>query len=537
MGIPEAPTKPNDFDIHTLPKLIRKKADEYGDDVLITENATGETLTFEEADRKSDDVAASLDDAGVEEGDVVATLMTNSIHHVLLMLGSFKRGAIFSAVNAEFKNEDLRNALDDIEPELFALDAVMLENYESVRGDVPIGTEYIRYGTLDGARPFDELLESSAEPPDVTIKPSDPAVILFTGGTTGRPKPVLNPQFGLIAGAHRFDQTFEPGEDDVYLTLGQMFHVAGQQYGVLGPMLTGTPSVLAMRFSASEYWDWVNTHEATIIDAAGDIQDALLDAHDEPVENTARRSLAASAPAATNERFAERFGIDELVEAWSMTELGGVNVTSTPPFDPSEVKGKKGKPVGTAEPWAEIAIMDEQGGQLPAGPENVGEIHLRPNVSHMFMKRYYNYPEKTVEAFEDLWLATGDFGYLDEENVLHFTGRGVDHLRRFGENFSAQEVESILNQHPDVAASCIVGVPNETISGDDAKAYVVVSAGASPEPGELVAWCDERLADFKVPRYIEFIDELPRGESKQQIKRNQLADRGIRGAWDSQAEN
>lgn len=537
MELPESPSKPQDFPINTVEQLVAEKAEEFGDRTLITENATGQTLTFREAADRSDAVAAALDEYGIERGDVVGTLMPNSIDHVLLMLGTLKRGAVFSAVNAEFKHDDLRNALRDIEPELFVVDVLMQENYESIRDDIEVPRELIRHASMDGADDFENLLESSSEPPDARVTPSDPAVILFTGGTTGNPKPVLNPHFGLVAGAYRFQQTFRPRSDDTYLSLGQLFHVAGQQYGVLGPMLTGIQSVLAMRFSASEYWSWVNEHEATLIDAGGsDIADVLLHTHEEPVENPVRLSLGASAPTEANVRFAERFGIDEMVEAWSMTEVGGVNLTVHPDFDPTEVDTEQpGKPVGTPDPWAEVAIMDKEGGQLPPGPDNIGEIHVRPNISHMFMKEYYNYPEKTVEAFQNLWLATGDLGYLDEDGMVYFAGRQVDHLRRFGENFSAQEVESTLNAHSEVAASCIVGVPNETISGDDAKAYVIPAGEHPPDPADLVAWCDERLADFKVPRYVEFVDELPRGESKQQIQRHKLADEGIGDAWDRES--
>lgn len=526
MEMPANPTKPSDFPYTTIGELTEGMANKHGDKDLIIENESGRSLSYKEADKKSDTVAAALAEMGIRKGDVVATLMVNSIDHALLMLGCLKRGAIFSAINAEFKRDDLRNAIIDINPEAFVLDSKHKENYTAIRNQIDITTEIIRGDTLESAEPLDTLFTSS-EPAEFTVYPSDPGVILFTGGTTGRPKPVLNPHFGTVAGAYRYKESWDPDPDDIFLTFGQLFHVAGQQYGVVGPMVSGITCILPQRFSASNYWDWVNEHEATIIDAGGDLQDALLAAHPDPVENPARKSLAVG-KTDTNLRFKERFGIEEMLEAWAMTEVGGVNLTFQP-FEPAEGTGK---PIGSGGKWTEIAIMDEEGGQLPPGSDNVGEIHVRPTVAHTFMQEYYNYPEKTVETWQNLWLSTGDMGYIDEAGTVYFVGREIDHLRRFGENFSAQEVEMALQSHPAVDEAGIVPVPNETISGDDAKAYIVTADEDDPAPMELIEWVEQRLADFKVPRYIEFVNELPRGEAKQQIKRTELADRGIGDAWD-----
>ena len=190
--------------------------------------------------------------------------------------------------------------------------------------------------------------------------------------------------------------------------------------------------------------------------------------------------------------------------------------------------GSCGKTCG----WAEIAIVDEY--DMPVAVGEKGQILLRPSGANCFMLEYVNKPRETVEAWRNLWYHSGDIGYLDDNGYLHFVGRQAHWVRVRGENVSAFEVEKVVTELELVDDCAIVGVPGE-LGEEDIKAYVQLADGASLDPAEIVNFCTDRLAYFKVPRFIEFVSEFPRTITKQEIERHALRDLGIGDAWDRDA--
>jgi len=529
----DLPVRPGEFPISTVTELIETKTAENGSETFLIEEETGRELTYAEVGEQADTIAAALADLGIGKGDRVATFMPNVLDHVLVWFGCMRIGAVWASLNTDLEEADLRQPIRDIEATALVVDESCLEQYESVRDGVEVQEEFVRGAEVDGARPFEDLLDADGNPPDVDVAPGDPAQINFTGGTTGTPKPILLPHFAVVATGYRYREAFDATPADTHLTALQLFHVGGQQFGVVGPMFCDMDSVIVRRFSASAFFEQVNEHEATIIDPLGGIWGALLRTHDGPVENTARVGVGSMDPEFARPAH-ERFDID-IVEPYALSENGGILLTyhTLTEDDYDTIEEGNGKPAGYVEDceWAVFEILDDDGDPVETG--EVGEICLRPAISHTFMQEYFSHPEATVEAFQGLWLHTGDLGRIDEDGMFHFVGRKAHWLRRMGENISAQEVEAVLERHEAVTEAIIVGVPSE-IGEEDIKAYVIADGDVTPE--ELVAFCEGKIAAFKYPRYVEFVDSFPRSDTKNNVQRHDLRERGIGDAWDREAQ-
>jgi len=520
------PSDPNNFPISTLGELFEQQAKAYRDKPFVHEGFSGCSMTYGELYAEAGNVATALADAGLTKGDIVATLMANSIDHLLVWFGSLRLGVTYAPLNVEFGHEDLAHCLRTVDPEAIVIDDQYVEQYAEIRPSVTPSHEFIRHGDLDNADPFTMLTESVSGDPTPDLGPGDDAIITFTGGTTGLPKPILHAQFAPLVGAYRYIDAFSAEESDVHHSSLQLYHGGGQQFAIVGPMMAGMSTVLTERFSVTQFFDQVNRYEATISDTVGPMLGALLNTYDDPVDNTLEKMLAMMEDN-DHARAYERFNVD-LVKPYALTEGGGILLTHRV-FHPSDLDDEgEGTPVGSIDGWGEIGILDER--DVPLPPGEVGEICLRPTIPHSMMERVYNDPEATIDIWNQLWIHTGDLGWLDDDGELYYVGRQAHWLRRMGENISSQEVEAVLNDHPAVVDSAVVGAENQEIGGEDVRAIIKVSDEI--EPIDLVDWCRDRLAEFKLPRYVEIVDEFPRTSTKNKIKRYELRERPLDETWD-----
>jgi crotonobetaine/carnitine-CoA ligase len=216
------------------------------------------------------------------------------------------------------------------------------------------------------------------------------------------------------------------------------------------------------------------------------------------------------------------------MEVYALSESGGILLFYNTPVDYRE--GSNGKARG----WADVAIAGESDEILPTGES--GEILLRPSVPFSFMLGYWRDEKRTLEVNQNLWLHTGDMGHLDEDGYLYFEGRHAHWLRRRGENISAFEVESVLNTHQNIKYAVVVGVPSD-IGEEEVKAYIQLVKPGSMRHREVIEWCIGKLAHFKIPRYVEFVDEFPRSRTKEEVERFKLRERGVGKAWDRETED
>ena len=516
----------------TIAEVVRNRAADLGDrPFAIVEDVT---LTFAAADSESNRIANSLQAAGVKKGDIVVTYMYNSTDHLSAWFACAKLGAIFAPVNIALKNLDLAYTLNDAAPKALIIDAELLENYLPIRDRIQVEglVEVVRGGDElpAGGRDFAELLQGSEADPGIELKGADPAGIIYTGGSTGLPKGVLVSNLWYFPAVVRYDEMFGVRPDDVHFGLGQMYHAIGSAVDAFCPMYAGIPTVMSRWFSASRFWDIVDRHRTSIVGVfIGPLMMALTRQPPRPneAENSVRIASSASGqvPRQEVEAFADRFGI-ELLEIYGQTETGPLGAVGQRLDD--RPYHSQGRPHG----WCEVAVVDEN--DLPCAPDEQGEIVLRPTVPHTFMLGYHNQPDRYVEATQNFWFHSGDVGKLDERGYLHFEGRLAHSIRRRGENISAFEVEQAMMLHPAVAECAVVGVEAE-LGEEDVKAFIELAEGHEFEPGELIRFCEEQIAYFKVPRYLEVIEAMPRSASKNEIERFRLRERGIGDAWDREA--
>lgn len=349
----------------------------------------------------------------------------------------------------------------------------------------------------------EDLLQGEPGAP-VAATTDSPGTYIQTSGTTGGPKFVIETHGMLTMAGEGFPFWLGLTEEDVLLTALPLSHLNAQAYSVLGSYYCGAELALLPRFSASTFWEEAIAYGATEFNAIGAMLEALMRREPREVERSHRVRICYSAPAPPEERHREiedRFGF-RLVIGYALSESPyGLIVAPDGP----RTYGAMGRPrqhprLGRIN---EVRIVDPEGRDV--GPGESGEILLR---SPAVTPGYYGKPEDTAKAIRDGWLHTGDLARRDEKGNHYFCGRIKDVIRYKGENLSAAEVESAIDSHPAVTASAVIGVPSE-LSEEDVKAFVVLRPGHSLSSRELGEWCEDRLAPYKRPRYVEFIESFP----------------------------
>ncbi|WP_370324158.1 AMP-binding protein [Euzebya sp.] len=473
----------------------------------------GVPLTYGELDDRTEVVAGALGAAGLAKGDRAAIMLPNGPSFVHTWIGMAKAGVVEVPLHTASRGDGLRHALALTHSALAVVDARSLDRIAAVADDLPALRTVVAAGPAEGARPGSvgradvvtlEAFTAGATPrARVDVDETDPSVVLFTSGTTGPSKGVVlshRANFRLartVSGA----AGFRSGE--VLFTTFPLFHVAARYVSTLAAMLVDGRVVIRERFSASRFWEECRAEGVTAIHYLGSLLTMLAKQPERPVDTAhgVRVGYGAGAPEPVARAFTERFGVP-LHELYGMTETGAVTM--------NRAGAHRLGTCGQVLDDCEVAIHDAEDRALPAG--EVGEIVVRPSRPHIMISHYEGMPEATVEAFRNLWFHTGDRGWFDADGYLHFVGRQKDAIRRRGENVSAFEVEVVIEDHPDVAGSAVVGVPDE-ISGEEVMAFLELQAGATLDVAGLLDHCQTRLPHFAVPRYLAVVDQLPRNTS------------------------
>jgi crotonobetaine/carnitine-CoA ligase len=311
-------------------------------------------------------------------------------------------------------------------------------------------------------------------------------------------------------------------EDDVLYTGLPFFH--GNAQGItIGPaILADAKAVIVERFSASQLWDDCRRWECTEANYIGGIIPILMkgDLRGDDGDNPVRLMVGAAAPVKIWHEFEQRFNT-RLLEVYGMTECYCCLVN---PFEERR-PGSCGKPITG---W-DVKIVDDHDNEVPPGV--VGEFVARPQRNFVGTTGYYKQPEATLDFFKNFWMHTGDLGRTDEDGYFYFVDRKKQALRRRGENISSFEVEAVINAHPAVLESCVVGVPSD-VGEEDVKAVVVLRPGQQLSGEELVGWCEPRMAYFAIPRYVAFRTELPKTPSER-VEKYKLKNEGVTSdCWD-----
>jgi long-chain acyl-CoA synthetase len=491
--------------------VLRHQARERADRVAIKHGSR--SLTFAELDERSSRLAQALLAAGVGPGSRVAHLDRTGPEVVELLFAAAKIGAVAVPLNWRLRPTELAAILQDAGAPLLlagpAYTAVAVELAGAVAYDlrvVAIGAEYERW-----------LASHPADDPSGRGASGDTVLQMYTSGTTGVPKGVLTTHRNLSAAVDS-SPLWGFDADTVSLTPLPMFHIGGIGWTFLG-IWNGAPTILVSEFDAVAVLDLLEGERVTnavFVPTILQMLCAVPGAADR--DYSALRSIAYGASPITTpvlKAALRTFGC-ALFGVYGLTETtGGVVQLDPDDHDPDGPREHLLRSAGRPLPWVELRIVDPSTGD-ELGPRAVGEVWMRaPNV----MAGYFNRPEETAAALTpDGWLRTGDGGYLDDEGHLFLTDRIKDMVVSGGENVYPIEVEEALAHHPDVADVAVIGVPDDRW-GETVKALVIRAPGATVTAEELIAFARGRLAGYKLPRSVEFVDELPRTPSGKVLKR------------------
>ena len=495
----------------TVTALLVAQAGRLGGRVLVRDESG--SLTYAEALERAAGRAGTLASAGVDAGGRVAMISENRLELVELLLGCAWLGAVLVPINTALRGMQLEHALADSGAQLIVIEEALVPVLEHVGRDFA-AAEHLWVLGPDYPPPGDPV-------PREPTGPGDASVILYTSGTTGPSKGVLCPyaqwywwgrETGGILGVH---------EGDVLYTCLPFFHTNAIN-AFMQTLVYGGTFVLGPRFSASRFWQRLAESEATVTYLLGAMVHILAGRDFDPYErqHRARIALAPGSPAALYEPFERRFGI-RLVDAWGSTETNVVLATTVGHAPPGSMGG--------VVPGFYARVVDEDDEDVLSGVP--GELVVRSDEPYSFALGYHNLPEKTVESWRNLWFHTGDRVVRDGDGWFWFVDRLKDSIRRRGENISSYEVEAALGGHPDVVSAAAVPVPSE-LGEDEVLVCVVLRAGATLDAVELIKWCEPRLAYFAIPRYVEFVNELPLTASGK-IEKYRLRERGVTSTtWD-----
>lgn len=519
-----------DKDGWTVPAVLREAASARPDKPCVR-TMSGEVLTYAELLDLAERRASGLTGLGVTKGDRVLLMMDNSIDMIVCWFAINLVGGVEVPVNTANRGASLAHAANNSGARLAIIDGGYAGAFDEIADELnTLGTVVVRgAGTaLSGHTviPLDKLVQSPGATPDVEVSYRDPAAIIYTSGTTGPAKGVVVPHAHMYTFAGHVVEQLRIVEDDVYYVCLPMFHANAQFMQVLPCLMTGATVVLADAFSASGWLDDLHECGATVTSLLGVMAQYVFNRPAGPgdADHGVRRMVTIPIPAVIAADFERRFNTT-CVEAYGMTE------TCLPlyrPIDEPLRPGSCGKPL---ERWFEVAIVDPVTDE-PVPDGEAGEIVVRPKVPFTTFLNYHAMPEKTVEAWRNLWFHTGDAGRRDSDGYYYFVDRLNDRIRRKGENVTAYDIEVALTELPEIEDCAVIGKPARE-GEDDIKAFLVVAPGAAaPDPVEVLAHCVKRLPYFAVPRYLEFVDDFPKTPTGKVLKRELRAVDTTSAEWD-----
>lgn len=468
----------------------------------------GRHFTYAEFDRAVNRAACMLASYGVAKGDVVSLLMPNCAEYIIVYFACWKLGAVAGPVNSLLKEHETAFVMNNSEAKAMLVHSEFLERIESIRNDLPYLKSVITFD--DEAKATREFKD--AEAPVVELRKDDDAIIIYTSGTTGKPKGCLLTHGNLIANARQISEWLSFSESDRLLTIMPLFHMNAVSVTTMSALYAGGSTVISPKFSAKRFWNTISDYGITSFGSVATMLSMLLNTYPEGVpeglqSEQLRFAMCGSAPvpAEVMKKFEETFNCP-VIEGYGLSE-STCRSTFNPP-DERRRAGSCGLAIGN-----EMRVLDENDREVADG--ELGEIVLR---GENILKGYYKNPEATAIAFRNGWFHTGDVGYRDKDGYFFIVDRKSDMIIRGGENIYPREIDEVLYQHPAVAAAATIGIP-DPLYGEEVAAFVVLKDGLKVSEEELISYCTERLADYKCPKSIRIVRDIPKGPTGKLLKR------------------
>lgn len=488
----------------TVNELFENIVKRFGDKpALIFES---EKITFSELDHLSRRAAKGLCQLGVGKGDRVALFLRNCTAVPIALFGAARLGAIPTFLNAFHKGDDVAYVFSNSEPKVLIVEDFLYQNaikqaqkIKSIQKIYLVGENKEGYHLEGLVLPFNSLLEVGGDV-HADVSEEDIAVIIYTAGTEGRPKGAMLYHKGIVRDIFDRETVFKVLPEWRTLIFAPFFHIAGFRHLIMSLYRGNTTYVVP--FHPEKALRLIHNEKINYIVGAPAVYHLMFRREDFGQYDLSSVKVAGVGGAPSTPDLVERlfavFPNAIIYNGYGMTEMHGGNIDNL-----GEGLKKRPESVGKIYGGHQLKLADENGNTVPAG--EVGEVWIKGDI---VFKGYWGMPDLTAKKIKDGWLRSGDLGKLDQDGYLYLVGRKSDMIIRGGENVYPQEVENCLEEHPDVEEAAVIGVPDE-VMGEEVKAYVTLRKGAQLTEKELQYFCRERIAKFKVPKYVEFTEEIP----------------------------
>jgi long-chain acyl-CoA synthetase len=491
----------------SIPELLQERVSAAPDKPFLFSEADKRQFTYKQFEAAVMRTARRLATNGVGKGDVVSLLLPNSVEYVIAYFACWQLGALAGPINSLLKSQEIAYVISNSEARALLVNSEFLPIIEPIRSELP---------TLRAIIPFDDEAEArrgEAHADAVQLSTDHEAIIIYTSGTTGKPKGCLLTHGNVIANARQISSWLGFSEQDRLLTIMPLFHMNAVSVTTMSALYAGGSTVVSPKFSASRFWEIISDYQISSFGSVATMLSMLLSTYPDGVPaglktDQLRFAMCGSAPvpAEVLRRFEETFHC-LVVEGYGLSES-----TCRSTFNPPNERrrpGSCGIPIGN-----EMRVVDEEDRDVPEG--ELGEIVLR---GENILKGYYKNEAANATAFRNGWFHTGDIGYRDADGFYFIVDRKSDMIIRGGENIYPREIDEVLYQHPAIAAAAAVGVPDE-LYGEEVAAVIVLKPEANVSEQEVIDYCKTRLADFKCPKTVRFMDDIPKGPTGKLLKRD-----------------
>ncbi len=512
----------------TTPALLELCVDRFGEREALVDRSpdTGDVrIGFSELSARAQAVARALIAQGIEAGDRVAIWAPNIWEWPVTLLGIHLAGAVVVPLNTRYKGAEAAYILEASGAKtLFTVEGFLGNDYVSMlganapatlhnivvlRGDVPSGAvscdAFVASGTAISMEELDVRMRG--------VTSDSVADILFTSGTTGAPKGVVCTHGQTVRAFQDWADIVGLKDEDRYLIVNPFFHAFGYKAGIVACLHSGATMVTEPVFDVAKVIASIESEHISMLPGPPTLYQTIL--NDASVDRSSLATLrlavtgAAVVPVSLIEAMRDDLGFETVITGYGLTEACGIAAMCRHDDDAETIAAYSGRAI----PGVELLIADEHGKEVPRGDS--GEVLVR---GYNVMKEYFNNPEQTAETIDPHgWLHTGDIGVMNDAGYIKITDRIKDMFIVGGFNAYPAEIESLISAHSDVAQVSVVGVADERM-GEVGYAFVIPATGAHLEVESLRAWCREAMANYKVPRYFEFVSELPLNASGKVLK-------------------